>query len=883
MLLCSQVAATHIVGGELYYRKVTSGVENLYEVTLKVYRDCGPTNTNGTDFDNAASVGVFNSAGVLLYELQMDLFDATVNEIPVELENPCFILPPDVCVQEAIYTENIVLPPLEGGYDIIYQRCCRNPSIVNLFIPEDQGVTFWSHVPSEEVLPDSFNSSAVFNNFPPVALCANADFWFDHGATDVDGDSLVYEFCRPLTGASPDFPAPAPPESPPFVNVTYDTGFDEDYPITATPAFTIDPETGWIEGTPTAVGQYVIGICVTEYRDGVELCKNTRDFQFNVTSCDPNIIASIPEQDDLCDGLEVQFQNDSWNATEFLWLFNDPNNPGASSTEVEPTYSFTEAGSYGVTLIANPTWPCADTTIVDFNVWPEMNPEILEPTWQCIEGVVWVDIPLDGDFLADTDFLWDFPAATTPGTATYEDPINVQFGADGVQYLSVTTTYNGCIETDTLSFVIPPGPVASIVDQETHCDGFTYTFESASVGANAYQWDFGVLGLATDVSDEENPTYTFPAVGLYEISLEASADFHCPSFASTTFDVYTLLDPWYPEPDPDCFEGHNFDFTAQGTVNPDAVFSWEFGDNADPTTGGAQVVNNVTWDAPGNYPVTLWIEQDVCLKSYTDTVRIIANPEAAFSLQADNGCLPYAVAFTNESNVQSQAVWEWDFGDGTSSIGANPTHTYTTSGTFSVTVTVTTTTGCIDTDTYTAQDIITVHPLPTPGFDIEPNIVNILDPDVYVTDLSEGSVSCWYYMGDGGSIPECDGPYTYTDGGLFDVVQYVTSEHGCVATGTGEVLVEGTVFYAPNTFTPNNDGDNDVFLPSALGVTTYLFRVYNRWGEVIFETKDRTEPWIGNVNGGDHFAKDGLYVWTVWYEDLLGLPHAHQGHVNLLR
>ena len=885
MMTTISSAATHIVGGELYYEYVgeTGDIPaNWYRVTLIVYRDCGPTNTNGTDFDFEASIGVFNN-GDLQFNMSLLLADANINEIPVELENPCFILPPDVCVQEAIYSQIVELPPMEGGYDLIYQRCCRNPSIVNLLNPEDQGITMWSHVPGPEIIDEDFNSSAVFNNFPPVALCQNALFWFDHSATAPDGDSLVYEFCHPLHGASPDLPAPAPPDPPPFTEVPYAAGFNEAFPITSDPSFTIDPETGWIEGIPTAIGQYVIGVCVSEYRDGELICKNTRDFQFNVTLCDPNIVASIPEQDDLCDGLEVTFENNSVNATSFQWYFNDPLNPAAQSTEANPTYSFEDAGTYGVMLIANPDWPCADTTIVEFTVWPEMEPVIEDPFWECLGGQVLVDWNASGNFQPGVEFDWDFPALSTPGSSNDEDPQNVTFGSDGDQTVQLTTTYNGCVEETEYTFNIPPPPQAIIIDQDTYCDGFTYTFENGSTNATFYDWDFGAPGLITDVSTEFEPTYTYPDVGLYTVTLSAGADFHCPSLDQAEFDVYTLLDPWFPLPDPQCFEGHSFDFAAQGTVNPDAIFLWDFGTTATPSTGNNQVVNGVTWDAAGSYPVTLSIEQDVCLKTYTDTILIIPNPTADFSILNETGCAPYTVTFINESEVQTQAIWEWDFGDGNTANGANPIHVYDTPGTFTVSVTVTTTVGCEDSSTAVLEDLITVYPAPATGFDIEPDVVNILDPTVTVTSTVDGDITCVYFMGDGGQLESCDGDYTYSQGGIMDVVQYVTNEWGCVSSVHGEVLVEGTLFYAPNAFTPNNDGDNDVWLPSVIGAGDYKVEVYNRWGEVIFQSTDPTEPWVGDVKGGDHFAQDGIYLYRIWYRDLVGLAHAFEGHIALIR
>ena len=117
---------------------------------------------------------------------------------------------------------------------------------------------------------------------------------FDHSATDIDGDSLVYEFCNPLLTNVPGFYI-NPPGAPDYPDLVFNPGYSFDYPINSDPAFDIDPETGLITGTPTLMGQFVVGICVKEYRDGVLLSTTNRDFQFNVTQCDVQVIAAIPE------------------------------------------------------------------------------------------------------------------------------------------------------------------------------------------------------------------------------------------------------------------------------------------------------------------------------------------------------------------------------------------------------------------------------------------------------------------------------------------------------------------------------------------------------------------------------------------------------------
>jgi gliding motility-associated-like protein len=132
-------------------------------------------------------------------------------------------------------------------------------------------------------------------------------------------------------------------------------------------------------------------------------------------------------------------------------------------------------------------------------------------------------------------------------------------------------------------------------------------------------------------------------------------------------------------------------------------------------------------------------------------------------------------------------------------------------------------------------------------------------------------------------MDDCDGFYTFLDGGYHDIYQVVIDENGCSDTAWAKVAVEGFTFYAPNAFTPNADGHNDVWLPVSLGVTQYEMTIYNRWGESIFYTEDHNQPWIGNVHSGTHFAQDGVYLYRVIIHDLLSFPHEFTGHISLIR
>jgi gliding motility-associated-like protein len=141
----------------------------------------------------------------------------------------------------------------------------------------------------------------------------------------------------------------------------------------------------------------------------------------------------------------------------------------------------------------------------------------------------------------------------------------------------------------------------------------------------------------------------------------------------------------------------------------------------------------------------------------------------------------------------------------------------------------------------------------------------------------------YYSFGDGGSSTDPNLLYEYSAGGLFWITQTVVNAYGCTDVAQGQVAVNGSLFYAPNTFTPNNDGINDVWLPVVTGSTSYRLEIFDRWGVKIFETFNAEVPWLGNVLNGEHFAPDGMYSFRVWMEDQIKMPSEYAGTILLFR
>ena len=242
--------ATHLVGGEFVYNYLGNGD---YQLKLKVWRDCNST----TQFDDPAIVNVYDNTNTLRYTFQM--YSPQTTFINPNVNNPCMIFPPGVCVEMAVYTMTVNLPPIPGGYTLSYQRCCRNNSIVNLSDPGNTGVTYIANIP--DPVTNGFNSSPEFTNYPQIVICVNEPIVFDHSAIDPDGDSLVYSMCTPYQGG--DAANPNPAFAPPYQNVVWQNPFNQANQLGGFPALSINSQTGLMTGTPGSLGNFVVGVCVT--------------------------------------------------------------------------------------------------------------------------------------------------------------------------------------------------------------------------------------------------------------------------------------------------------------------------------------------------------------------------------------------------------------------------------------------------------------------------------------------------------------------------------------------------------------------------------------------------------------------------------------------
>ncbi|MEN8957397.1 MAG: PKD domain-containing protein, partial [Flavobacteriales bacterium] len=312
-------------------------------------------------------------------------------------------------------------------------------------------------------------------------------------------------------------------------------------------------------------------------------------------------------------------------------------------------------------------------------------------------------------------------------------------------------------------------------------------------------------------------------------------------------------------------EGTNITLDAG---NSGADYLWNTGD----TTQTIQVLN------PGNYWVR--VSSNGCFDYDTILVTdqaLVAN----FGPIDTSGCVPLAVNFRDLSVINFGSIlnWAWDFGDGNTTLGQNQVHSYAVPGQYSVRLGVSSNLGCID-DTL-KTNLITVYPFAEADFDFSPILINTRET-VSFSNSSAGAVSYIWYFGDGDSSVLSNPTHEYLDEGIYEVTLIAISPFGCNDTLRSNVEIKDELYFIPNSFTPYPEGNNQEWgFVGLRDLAEFDLKVYNRWGELVFETQDPTELWNGKVD--EEVCPQGVYIWKARMKFQSRKVVERIGHLNLVR
>ncbi|MGJ8661084.1 MAG: PKD domain-containing protein, partial [Bacteroidota bacterium] len=738
------VNASHIVGGDIYYEYLGN---NQYRFHVSIYRDCNTI--NGAPFDNNLPLGVFNSSNNSVMNITIPFPGSSV--LPIIFSNPCVVTPTGVCTERAIYiSAPVLLPPIVGGYTIAYQRCCRQPAIVNLVNAAGTGLTLVAKIPGLETGMWA-NSSPSFTNYPPLVICNNDDLVFNHSAIDLDGDQLTYSLVTPYAGASSGFPAPNPIPAPNYPFVNWEVNHSEVIPLGPGSNLLINPTTGILTASPNLTGLFVVGIRVDEYRNGVHLGGNTRDFLFQVINCVITMQAILPTQPQLstfegyCNGLDVAFENNSVGGSSYAWDFGVPGITTDVSTAFAPTYTYPSPGNYQVRLIVNPGSTCTDTAYMDVIVDNTFNLDFTATDSVCFLGHS-IDFfgtsnapPVPG---ITTSYSWDFGSNASITTATTQNVSNVVFNQPGIFPVTLSGVRNICVADTTINVAVFATPTSDFnMPNNYECEGQSISFTNTSLSSFAYSWNFGDLTTLADTSHVASPSYTYPGPGIYTIQLIAGSTGACFDTVQYTYEIYADMNLAFTHQDSLCITNNSFDFIGTVSGPTIATYSWNFGTNSTPSTGTGTTVNGVSYSTPGNHTVTLTGSYLQCSESVTSKVFLYREPSIDFSIAPGLQCAPFMAQFIDLSVSDTPIDYLWDFGDGGTSTLQNPSHLFNNPGNYPISLQISTDEGCIATLNMTQNNLVNVRPRPVSSFKTSTDLADICNSEVIFYDQSTGATN----------------------------------------------------------------------------------------------------------------------------------------------
>jgi gliding motility-associated-like protein len=311
-----------------------------------------------------------------------------------------------------------------------------------------------------------------------------------------------------------------------------------------------------------------------------------------------------------------------------------------------------------------------------------------------------------------------------------------------------------------------------------------------------------------------------------------------------------------------------------------AGFIWDFGDGTRITPAPLTIQHS--YAAAGTYKVRLILtDTNYCNApdSLERELRVSPLVDARFETPA-HGCAPYMAVFNNTSLAGLQFFW--DFGDGSTSNEVNPVHLYNNVADYRIKLVVIDSTTCNIIDS--TEGTISVHPLPTADFTVAPIPPQVNKPTVF-TNLSTGAIRYDWYFGDGDSTSRTTMDtvmHQYNSTGTFNACLIVYNEFDCTDTLCKPVEAQiDPLLDVPNAFTPGRFGRNSFVNVTGFGIAKMSWKIYNRWGQLVFETNNRKTGWDGTYKG--QLQPMDVYAYTLDVEFTDGRKVRKTGDITLIR
>ncbi|MEO6612367.1 MAG: PKD domain-containing protein [Chitinophagaceae bacterium] len=613
--------------------------------------------------------------------------------------------------------------------------------------------------------------------------------------------------------------------------------------------------------TYLSTGNFSVNLIITDAAG----CKDSIRLNNIITATDP--VPDFTSPDLLsCPNAPVSFTNTSVPpGFTSQWYFGD----GGTSFTTSPTHNYATPGVYDVKLVILDAFGCADslTKLAYIHIdKPVASFTVNDSASSCTP----FEVRFTNTSLYFTSVKWDFGAGE--GFSILPNPVHYYSTPGSYTVKLLITSPGGCLDSAFHNITVSD-TAGSRVDYLPlfGCKPLSVDLSTFTPGIMAsYYWDFGDGYTQTTTTPNVTHIYTSYGNFLPRIILEDPSGCIIPLQSVDTVEVIGAAAKFGVDKKLFCDYGMA-NFLDSTTFN-DAItnYTWNFGD------GGTSSQPNPShqYASPGNYTVDLIIKtQRGCIDTLTkpNFVKVVQRP--LIDIAGDTVICAKSPLLNTGFFLQpdtSVVTWSWNFPNGnTSNLQIPPAQVYNTAGTFIITSIATNSSGCKDT---TTQSIL-VNPLPVITIPGEMTVQTGFPATIPVT-YSPNTIKWLWAPVTGLSCTTCPAPDAGPKFNTFYQV-YATDDNGCSNIGSIEVIVicKNANIFIPNTFTPNGDGSNDVFYPRGKGLDRVkLLRIFNRWGEVVFEKKDfpvndASFGWDGTYKGRRPMADVYVYQAEIFCEN----------------
>lgn len=867
-MLCLLLAAVsgyarHVKGGHIEYTYNGAGSSagtSSYSIEVTVFFSC----TTSGPKDNVY-LGIFDAVnGSSAFSKLISV--NTINTVLKGSSNPCMSNPPTICYEIRTYVYTLDLPNNANGYIITVQDAFRIDGIINIIGSASSGITLTANIPGNINGTDyHVNNSAHFIFKDTAIVCYLGNFSYQFSATDVDGDSLSYSFGNGLNVASANSnTSTTAPGAPPYPALSYNTGYSGTEPLG--PNVSINPVTGLISGVaPSTPGEYVVAVYVKEWRKGVLIAQLKKELQIYVFNCSL-VGAALNDSYVNCKDYTYTFQNESANSsiTSYSWDFGVTSLTNDTSSQPVPTYTYPDTGVYILKLKVSTANGCLDSASAPVKVFPGFSPNF-SISGSCYQSPIqFINTSLVK--YGTASFAWNFGEAGSVSNTSFQTNPTHQYAAVGNETVTLLlSSSKGCVDSISKQVIVTGKPDIALPFKDTLiCSTDSVPLIVNSLNATSYQWSpaYNIInpGSANPVVYPKDST-------VYTVVVK---DKGCIDSASIIVNVLDSISVSLPADTTICAT----DSIRLRPTTDGLGFVW-----SPAASLSSSSIKNPRAAPATTTTYTVLANLGKCQATASQKIRVVPYPPA--NAGPDTSICFGAAARLHGTLTASTFTWSPVLNiSGSNTLQPTVSPLLTTN----YVLTVTDTLGCPK----PVSDTVLVTVLPQIGIDAGRDTSIVAGQPLQLKAVSavsnlqySWSPSTWL-----NNTSIASPVATITDNTVDSIFYTVTVKNAasCAASDGVHVYIYKTLpdIFIPSAFTPNGDGRNDYMHPILVGIRQLdYFRIYNRWGQLIFSGTQNNSGWDGRFSG--KLQDPGAYVYALSAVDYLGKKILKKGSFVLIR